>query len=102
MPARIPIDERALGTICRRRKIRRLALFGSVLRPDFTPESDVDVLVEFEPGARVTLFDLVDAKLDLERLFGRKVDVVSKNALNPHMREDILATSEVVYDAEER
>ncbi|MBX5464509.1 MAG: nucleotidyltransferase family protein [Clostridia bacterium] len=102
MPARILVDERTLGAVCRKWKIRRMALFGSVLRPDFTPESDVDVLVEFEPGVRVTLFDLVDAKLDLERLFGRKVDLVSRNALNPHMREDILATSEVIYDAAER
>ena len=67
-----------IEAFCRKWKIRQFALFGSVLREDFHTDSDVDVLVEFEPDARLTLFDFVDMQDELSGMFGRKVDLVEK------------------------
>ena len=75
MPARLALDAAQIEAFCRRHHIRKLALFGSVLRDDFRPDSDVDVLVEFKPGARVTLFDMVDLEAELTEIVGRKVDL---------------------------
>jgi len=76
------------------------SLFGSILREDFRPESDVDVLVTFAPEAQVSLFDLVQMQIELESLFGRPVDVVEKDALrNPFRKREILSTAQVVYAA---
>ena len=76
MNARITIPKAEIEAFCRRNRVRRLALFGSVLREDFRPDSDVDVLVEFEPGARVGFFELYDMEQELSLLFGgRKVDL---------------------------
>jgi len=76
------------------------SLFGSVLREDFRPDSDVDVLVTFAPDAQVSLFDLVQMQIELESLFGRPVDVVEKDALrNPFRKREILSTAQVVYAA---
>ena len=100
MSARIPIDRERVANFCRRHHIRRLSLFGSVLRDDFRPDSDVDVLVEFEPEARVTLFDLVHMQDELGALFGRQVDLVEKAGLrNPFRRHEILTTAEALYAA---
>jgi len=80
--------------------VRELALFGSVLRDDFGPDSDVDILVTFEPGAPWSLWDLEDMKQELRALFGRNVDLVEKPAIrNPFRRHEILSTSQVVYAA---
>ena len=77
-----------------------LALFGSVLRDDFGPESDVDVLITFSPDVHYSTFDLADMRDELVELFGREVDLVEKLALrNPFRRRAILADSEVVYAA---
>lgn len=74
--------------------------FGSVLREDFLPESDIDVLVTFHPGAQWSLFDLVDMKDELEHLFGRKIDLVEKRALrNPFRKREILRTMQVMNAA---
>jgi predicted nucleotidyltransferase len=90
----------ALRTFCERWKIRELAVFGSVLRDDFSATSDVDVLVSFETGAPVTAFDLVDMRDELQQLFGRGVDLVEKQALlNPFRRREILRTARVLYAA---
>lgn len=76
------------------------ALFGSVLRADFRPDSDVDVLLTFEPGAPWTLWDLSRMRLELKELFGREVDLVEKKALrNPYRRQSILADHRVIYAA---
>lgn len=91
------IDRGKIERVCREYKIRELSLFGSVLRDDFRPGSDVDVLVEFEPDARVTLFDLVDLQERLSNLFGRKADVVTKRSLSPYIRDRVLADREVLY-----
>jgi predicted nucleotidyltransferase len=97
---RIPIDHQRVAEFCRKWRITEFALFGSVLRDDFGPDSDVDVLVTFAPDAPWSLWDLVDIKDELVGIFGREVDVVSKRALkNPFRRYEILTTRQVVYAA---
>ncbi len=100
---RIPIDRAKIEDFCRRWKITEFALFGSVLREDFRPESDVDVLVSFAPDTRYSLFDLVHMQDELERLFGRKVDLVERRAVerseNYIRRKHILSSVESVYVA---
>lgn len=98
--ARIDIPLEHLGEVCRRWLIRELSLFGSVLHDGFRTDSDIDVLVVFDPSARWSLFDLIDLQQELGRVFGRRVDLVEKSALrNPFRRQSILATREVVYAA---
>jgi hypothetical protein len=98
MGAHVQIPQDRIAEFCKRYRVRSLALFGSVLRDDFRPDSDVDVLVEFEPHSGTTLFDLVHMQDELEKLFGRKVDVVDAAALrNPFRRHEILKTRQVVY-----
>jgi uncharacterized protein len=98
---KITIPRKKIAEFCRRRKVVEFSLFGSVLRDDFRPESDVDVLVTFAPDAQVSLFDLVDMKIELEDLFHRPVDVVEKQAVlesrNHIRRKSILANTRVVY-----
>jgi len=100
MNSQLHLDQDALAVFCRHWRIRELSLFGSALREDFGPESDLDFLVSFEPGAGWDLFDLIAMKEDLERRFERPVDLVEKEALrNPWRRYEILRTREVVYAA---
>jgi predicted nucleotidyltransferase len=94
---RITIPDDELARFCRRNHVRELALFGSVLRDDFRSGSDVDVLVEFEPDARITLFDLSRMQRELAQLIGRDVDLVPKAGLKPLIRDDVLASSKVIY-----
>jgi predicted nucleotidyltransferase len=97
---RIAVPASALDAFCRRWNVRELSLFGSVLREDFSPDSDVDVLVAFEPEARRSLFDLVEMRDELMELFGRDVDLVSQGGLrNPFRRHEILTTRQVLYAA---
>jgi len=97
--ARIDIPKERIAEFCRRNYIRRLALFGSVLRDDFTPESDVDVLVEFEPDARVGLLSLARMEIELGELLGRKVDLNTPGFLSDYFRDEVLTEAEVHYDA---
>ncbi len=97
MPARIAIDRARVADFCRRHHIRRLALFGSVLRDDFAPTSDVDVLVEFEPDRRVGLIRLAGIERELSDLLGRKVDIRTPADLSPYFRDEVLAQAEVQY-----
>ena len=97
--ARIDIPKERIAEFCRRNHIRRLALFGSVLRDDFTPESDVDVLVEFEPDARVGLLGLAHMEIELSELLGRKVDLNTAGFLSVYFRDEVLAEAETQYDA---
>ena len=98
MGLRIRIPQEEIVKFCLRNKIRRLALFGSVLRDDFTPESDVDVLVEFEPGVRVGL-RFFALEQELSELLGRKVDLNTPGFLSKHFREEVQLQAEVLYDA---
>ena len=96
----VPLDRDALAAFCRKWQIRELSLFGSALRDDFGPHSDLDFLVSFEPGAALDLFDLVDMKEELEAHYGRPVDPVEKDALpNPWRKREILRAHEVIYAA---
>lgn len=98
MKTKIRIPRKKIAEFSRRWKVTEFSLFGSVLRDDFRPDSDVDVLITFAPGAQISLFDLVQMKLDLEKMFKRPVDVVEKDALeNPFRRREILKTAKVVY-----
>ena len=97
--ARIPIPYEEIAAFCQRWHITELALFGSVLRDDFGPESDIDVLVDFEPG-HVPGFDFIRLEEELSALLGgRRVDVVHRPYLNRWLRKRILAEAEPVYAA---
>jgi uncharacterized protein len=96
--ARIPVPIEAISDFCRRHHIRRLALFGSVLRDDFGPESDVDVLVEFEPDhiPGLAFFAMQD---ELSEIVGRRVDLNTPGFLSPYFRDQVIAEADVLYDA---
>ena len=94
---RMPKDE--IADFCRRNQIRRLSIFGSVLREGFGPDSDVDVLVEFEPGAQIGFVALGRMQRELAALLGRPVDLVPREGLKPRIREAVLSGAEVVYAA---
>jgi predicted nucleotidyltransferase len=96
--ARIDIPRDRVAEFCRRNRIRRLALFGSVLRDDFRPDSDIDVLVDFEPDTRVGL-RFFDMEEELSEMLGHKVDLNTLGFLSPYFRDDVLAEAEVYYDA---
>ena len=88
-----------IETFCRGHGVCRLALFGSVLRDDFSPESDVDVLVEFQPTVRVGLLGLAAMEIELSQLLGRTVDLNTPGFLSEHYRQDVLQSAEVQYEA---
>ena len=97
--AHIPVQGRKLSGLCRRYHVRRLALFGSVLRDDFRPDSDVDVLVSFEPEARIGFITLSRMQRELSEIFQRSVDLVPMDGLKPIIRESVLSGSQDVYAA---
>ena len=92
------VSPRLLDDFCRRNGIRKLAVFGSALRHDFRPDSDLDVLVEFQPGAvpGLAFFGVQD---ELSEMFGRTVDLNTPNCLSPEFRDRVVATAEVLYAA---
>jgi len=98
MKARIEVPEEQLAAFCRRNRIRRLAFFGSVLRDDFTPESDVDVLVEFEPDTRIGLIGLARVENEISRMIGRKVDLNTVGTLSPYFKDEVVENAEVAYE----
>jgi hypothetical protein len=96
----IRIPEAPICDFCRRWKISELSVFGSVLRDDFRPDSDVDVLVAFASEAEWSLYDWVDMIAELRQIFGRDVDLLSSQSLrNPFRRQEILRTRETLYAA---
>ena len=99
MNPHISVSKAVLATFCQEHGIKRLAIFGSALREDFGPESDIDVLVEFEPDRTPGLLGVAGMELELSRLFtGRTVDLRTPEDLSPYFRQDVLATAEVQYD----
>ncbi len=96
MSIQIEIPRAALSEYCRRNRIRRLAFFGSVLRDDFGPGSDIDVLVEFEPGVKVGL-RFFEMEIELSHLLGRKVDLNTPGFLSPYFRDDVLREAHTAY-----
>ena len=97
--SKIPIPSGPIADFCRRNQIRQLSIFGSALREDFRPDSDVDVLVEFEPGAQIGFMALGRMRRELSALLKRPVDFVPKNGLKPKIRDAVLSSAEVVYAA---
>ena len=96
---RVPVPQRELKEFCQRNNVKRLALFGSVLRKDFRPESDVDILVLFSPEARVGLLTLARMRRELTGLFNRRIDLVPMDGLKPLIREHVLSDIEEIYAA---
>jgi len=97
----LDLSDEAVEAFCRKWKIQEFALFGSVLRDDFGPDSDVDVLVSFQPDTEWDLSDVVDMQHELATIFGRKVDLFDREAVeqsrNPFRRRAILRNTRVVY-----
>jgi len=94
----VPMDK--VAAFCRKWRVTELALFGSVLRDDFGPDSDVDVLATFAPDAPWSLWDWPDMMDELRAIFGREIDLLEKDALrNPFRRHTILSTRQVIYAA---
>ena len=83
---------------CRRHQVRKLSLFGSVLTPRFGPDSDIDVLVEFEPGNRTTLLDIAAMEMELAEKLGRKVDLRTAGDLSRYFRDEVVATAALQYE----
>ncbi|MBW4647251.1 MAG: nucleotidyltransferase family protein [Kastovskya adunca ATA6-11-RM4] len=98
LPVAIPKKE--IEQFCQRHHIRKLSLFGSVLRDDFTPESDIDFLVEFEPGKTPGLFKIVRMEMELSELLeGRKIDLRTPEELSIYFRDRVMAEAVVAYDS---
>ena len=98
MATKITVPKDKIETFCRQNRIKKLALFGSVLRDDFSSESDIDVLVEFEPSARVGFFELYDMEQELSGILGgRKVDINTPKSISKYFRHKVLAGAEVQY-----
>ena len=95
----VEIPQETIAEFCRRHNIHRLALFGSILRNDFGPNSDVDVLVEFEPGHVPGLIRMAGLEIELSEIFGRKVDLRTAAELNRYFRDEVMHEAEVLYDA---
>ncbi|MBI5059999.1 nucleotidyltransferase family protein [candidate division KSB1 bacterium] len=98
---KLPVDQAKLDAFCLKWKVSEFALFGSVLRDDFGPNSDVDVLLAFEQGTDYSLFDLVDMEDELKEIFGRKVDLLLRKSVerskNPYRRQAILSSAQTIY-----
>jgi len=100
MPAQaIDIPRETVAEFCRRHHIRQLSLFGSVLRDDFRPDSDLDVLIEFQPGAGAGLIRLAGMEIELGELLGRPVDLNTPGNFRQPLRDEIVGQAEVVYVA---
>lgn len=96
---RIAIPRETIALFCRQNGIRRLALFGSVLRDEFGPESDVDILIDFEPGYRVG-FGFVRLQDELSRILGRTVDLNTREDLSRYFRDDVAREAVTVYEGD--
>jgi len=97
MNPQLSIPEDAIHQFCRTHSVRELAIFGSALREDFGPESDVDVLIDIAPEARIGLFKLQKMRDELTRIFGRPVDLLTRDGLNRHITDEILRNAEVIH-----
>ena len=95
--ARIEIPRERVAEFCRKHHIRKLSFFGSVISEHFTQDSDVDVLVEFEPGQVVGLIRLAGMELELSEIIGRKVDLRTPADLSRYFREEVLSSAEIQY-----
>ena len=97
MSVRIEVPKDLVADFCRRHRIRKLSLFGSVLRSDFGSESDIDVLVEFDDGARIGLLALAAMEIELGRMLGRKVDLRTPQDLSRYFRDEVVRSAELQF-----
>lgn len=95
IPVDIPLDK--IAEFCQRNQIRKLSLFGSILRSDFRPDSDIDMLVEFMPGKRIGLLGLAGLEIELTEMLGRKVDLRTPAELSRYFRDRVLKEAEELY-----
>jgi predicted nucleotidyltransferase len=93
----IVLPEAEIAEICRRHQVRELSIFGSATRGELRPDSDIDLLVDYFPGARPSLLDLIEMMNELSDLTGGKIDLGVKRALKPRYRDRILAEAQVIY-----
>lgn len=96
---RVQLDQSKLAAFCQRHHIMRLSVFGSVLREDFRPESDIDILIEFLPGQTPSLLDLGGMQVELSQLLGHMVDLKTPGFMSPRVREHVMRHAQVQYDA---
>jgi len=96
---KVTYPRESLEDFCCRYQVNRLALFGSVVRDDFRADSDVDVLISFDPAARVSFMTLGKMKRELSLIFRRPVDLVPQDGLKPAIRDEILASAQEIYAA---
>ena len=99
MPSNIKIDKQVIAEFCKKNQIHSLAFFGSVLRDDFRPDSDVDVLVEFEQGAHIGMLKLAGLEIELSEILGYKVDINTPGFISRYFRQQVLDEAEVQYVA---
>ncbi len=103
MQIHIPIDMQQIQDFCERWQVTSFELFGSVLREDFRPDSDIDVPVTFAPDSRISLLDMAQMAIELDEMFGRHVDLVERGSIedsyNPIRRKKILTTAKEIYRA---
>ena len=97
MSIRVSVDATRIGDFCRRHHIRRLSFFGSVLRDDFRPDSDVDVLVEFEPGYPVGFIRLAGMEIELSEILGRRADLRTPAELSRYFRQEVVDSAALQY-----
>lgn len=95
---RLSIPYETIADFCQRHHIRKLSLFGSVLRDDFRPDSDIDVLVEFEPDAKISLFDMGGMQMEISELFGREVDFKTDKFISPRYRQKVIDSAMIIYE----
>lgn len=94
------LPRKKIAEFCKHWRITEFSVFGSVLREDFRPDSDIDVLVSIDPSAQIGLFEIAQMQIELEKMFKHPVDLVEKEGLrNPYRRSEILSTAQVVYTA---
>ncbi len=98
----IVLSQAKIEAFCQRHHVRKLSLFGSVLRDDFTDESDVDVLVEFEPEAKPTFIDLARMTNEFREMSGREVDLLTAGFLSRYFRQQVLDSALVIYEKDAR
>lgn len=95
----VQVSDESLAELCRRYRVRELSLFGSMARGDNRPDSDIDILVEFQPNSGIGLMEYAGLMFDLSDLMGRKVDLVSKKGLKPLIRDEVLQEARLLYAA---
>ena len=95
----VTVDDSTLRAFCRRHGIRSLRLFGSAMRGELRPDSDIDLLVDFEPGRTPGLLTIAQLELELQELLGRDVDLRTAGDLSPYFRDEVVANARVLYDA---